>query len=60
MDFFCDNCSSLIKPDDDFCPVCEIPVTHEVLSDNDYFICPVCEAKNPKGERKCKYCCSIL
>jgi hypothetical protein len=55
----CENCQSPVNGDVEFCEECGIPV-HSVKDEESFFICPVCEAKNPPGEKKCKYCCSLF
>ena len=59
-DFYCDNCSCKLTGDEEFCPKCEIQLMQFKSIPEDYYICPVCQSKNPSGERKCSYCCSIL
>lgn len=59
-DFFCKNCSFLLTGKEDFCPQCNIPVKEINNLTDEFYVCPVCEAKNPTGEKKCQYCCSIL
>lgn len=54
----CEYCSFEYSENENFCPKCGIPNTTNV--EKDFFICPVCEAKNPIGERKCNYCCSLF
>ncbi|RLD53364.1 MAG: hypothetical protein DRI94_00025 [Bacteroidetes bacterium] len=42
------------------CPNCGISFDETgVLKEADY-ICPVCGAENPPGERKCSFCCSLF
>jgi len=56
----CDNCKFEFSPDIEFCPQCGIPA-RVIKKDNEAsFICSVCDTKNPIGERKCAYCCSLL
>jgi len=58
MNEFCENCKTHLKGNAEFCNECGIPVY--LSEDNDYFVCPVCEAKLPPGEKKCNYCCSMF
>jgi len=58
--YTCENCSFQFPNNEEFCPNCGIPVTKSQADNEDYYICPVCESRNPKGERKCGYCCSLL
>jgi len=59
--YICDNCSCEFDADNDlFCPNCGIPVKEVNENTDEFFICPVCGSKNPKGERKCLYCCSLF
>jgi len=55
----CDNCRFQISDELEFCPECGVPVLN-MENSSEYFICTVCENKNPKGARKCAFCCSIL
>ncbi len=59
-ELICKNCSFTLNGDEDFCPNCEIPVEETYLDNENFFVCPVCETQNLLGEKKCKYCCSIL
>ena len=59
-DYYCDNCSCKLTGEEEFCPNCEIQLIQLKSISEDYYICPVCQSKNPSGERKCSYCCSIL
>lgn len=54
----CENCQSPINGDVEFCDECGIPV--HSFREESFFICPFCEAKNPPGEKKCNYCCSLF
>ena len=42
------------------CPNCGIPANETGIPKEDRYICPVCGAENPPGERKCVFCCSIF
>ncbi|NOZ34182.1 MAG: hypothetical protein GXO80_02665 [Chlorobi bacterium] len=56
----CNFCKEKI-PDDAFeCPNCKIPTDETGILKEAVYICPVCGAENPPGERKCMFCCSLF
>ncbi|NPA68977.1 MAG: hypothetical protein GXO50_10250 [Chlorobi bacterium] len=56
----CKFCGEQI-PDNVFeCPNCGINIDETGTLKSDVYICPVCGAENPPGERKCNYCCSLF
>jgi len=58
--YTCDNCKFEFSMEHEFCPECGVQIIVHKVEDENYYICPICENKNPIGEKKCAYCCSIL
>lgn len=57
---FCNFCGEKTEENISECPNCGIEINETGTTKENMYVCRVCGAENPLGERKCNYCCSLL